>query len=83
LESDYLTGKTDQGLYLSSFPSIYPKSFVQEMHLNCFAVSIASLSPYYYPNKVVTRELILFSKNIKAFLVYTLFAEELTELSNE
>ncbi len=77
-----LTGKTDQFLFLSSFPSKSPRSFEHEIHLICFAVSKAYLSFSSSPRTMTRRELSLFSIKIRAFLVYILFAMTLETFWN-
>jgi len=44
LITDYLAGNTDQFLTLSSFPSAYPRSLEQDIHLICLEVSNPYLS---------------------------------------
>lgn len=78
----YLTGKIDQFLFLSNLPYTSPRSFEHEIHLICFAVIKAYLSFSSYPSTITSNELILFSMNIKAFLVSILLAMTLETFWN-
>jgi hypothetical protein len=57
-----LAGKTDQALYLSSFPYIYPRSFEQEMHFKPLVVKRPSLSVSYSTKLDCIMEFIFFSR---------------------